>query len=76
MTGGYFAFCNAKRGEIVAKHPKIMVTDIAQAAGAAWRKLSDAERAKWNALAAEKQAARGTVKERKKARMSTDETSG
>ena len=49
--GAYFAFLKEKRGEVLAKNPGKKVTEIAKLVGAEWRKLSEAEKAKWKARA-------------------------
>ena len=45
--GPYMVFCKEKRPEILKKNPGMAFGEVGKALGAAWGKLSDAEKAKY-----------------------------
>ena len=44
---GYMLFCKQERPGIVKKNPKMAFGEVGKALGAAWGKLSDAQKAKY-----------------------------
>ena len=45
--GPYMIFCNAERPKIVKANPNMPFGEVGKALGAAWGKLSDAQKAKY-----------------------------
>jgi len=56
-SGAYIHFCNDKRAAIKIAHPSWGIGEIGKELGAQWKKVTDAEKVKYNA-AAEKDKAR------------------
>ena len=44
---GYMLFCKSERPKVIAKSPSLTFGEVGKALGAAWGKLSDAEKAKY-----------------------------
>merc|ERR1711998_465511 len=45
--GPYMVFCKEQRPKIIKADPKLTFGEVGKALGAAWKKLSDAEKAKY-----------------------------
>ena len=49
--GSYMHFAAAKRGEIKAAHPDATIGEVGKLLGAAWKRLSDKDKAAYEELA-------------------------